>query len=141
VVVAWLMQTHPAERLEAIQRHLNREGSELGLLFTLLGFAGFGLLLIILHRLHVRSRSVDVDRPQALFRKLVQRLDLSVRQRGLLRRIAADLALENPSVLLLGRRVFEMRAGTWLAANPSVSPDDRRRLEDLADLLFPPTRH
>ena len=132
-----LLQLNPPDRLEAVQRYLNREGSVHGLVLTLLGFAAFGILVLILHRLHRRTRAGDVDRPRRLFRKLIPRLGVSVPQRGLLLRIASDLRLPNPAVLLLGRRVFEARARQWLAVASARNPRLERRLADLADALFP----
>ena len=139
-MIPTLLQLSPLERLEAVQRYLNREGTGLGLLLTLLGFVAFGVLLLFLHRLHSRARSVDVDRPRRLFRRLLPRLDLSVPQRGVLLRIAADLKLDNPTVLLLGRRVFEARAQEWLAIASSAGPQDERRIADMAAVLFPPAQ-
>ncbi len=132
-----LLQLSPPDRLEAVQRYLNREGSVRGLVLTLLGFAAFGILVLILHRLHRRTRAGDVDRPRRLFRKLIPRLGVSVPQRGLLLRITSDLRLQNPTVLLLGRRVFEARVQEWLAVAAPSGPQIERRLADLADALFP----
>jgi hypothetical protein len=140
VLLSTLTQTTSVERLEAIHRHLNREGSGQGMLLTLLGFAAFALLLLVLNRLHTRSQAADMDRPGRLFRRMAQHLNLSLPQRGLLRRIASDLGLANPTVMLLGRRVFEARVQDWLASARAIKPDDRQRLEDLADHLFPRTQ-
>ncbi len=133
-----LMQIHNVEKLEAIQRHLNREGSEIGLFAVLAGFVAFGLLLLCVHRLYRRGPSADVDRPGRLFRKLSQAVRLSVAQRSLLLRMGRELNLANPTVLLLSRRVFDNRAADWLAA--AEDADERRRVADLANALFSPAQ-
>ena len=132
-----LLQLNPPDRLEAVQRYLNREGSIRGLLLTLLGFVAFAVLVLILHRLHGRTRAGDVDRPRRLFRKLIPRLKVSVPQRGLLLRMASDLELQNPTVLLLSRQVFEARAEEWQGIASARGPRLERRLADLADALYP----
>jgi hypothetical protein len=136
VTVTTLMQTTSPERLEAIQRYLNREGTGTGFMLTLLGFAAFAAVLLALYELQKRSRNGDVDRPGRLFRRLVRGLGLSVPQRDLVLRIGRDLGLENPTVILLGRGIFEVHAREWLAAGTRRRGDEQR-IARLADVLFP----
>jgi hypothetical protein len=136
VTVATLMQTTSPERLEAIQRYLNREGTGTGFVLTLFGFAVFAAVLLVVYELQKRSRNGDVDRPGRLFRRLVRGLGLSVPQRDLVLRIGRDLGLENPTVILLGRSIFEAHAREWLTAG-TRRREDEQRIARLADVLFP----
>ncbi len=135
---AALIQTTPLERLEAIQQHLNRGGSGRGLLLALLGLLLLGVVVVLLHWIQRRAQPHDIDSPARLFRQLVRRLGLSPPQRTLLRRMARDLQLPHPTVLLLGRRLFDLHSHRWLGYGDPAHADRHQHVADLASALFPP---
>jgi hypothetical protein len=137
MTVAQLLQTTPPQRLEALQERFSRGGSWEELILPLAGFATLSVVLVVFYSLQRRRQRVDIDHPQKLYRRLVQRLGLSAQQRDLLYRMASDLGLENPSVLLLGRRIFEAQARRWRETCPAGRRGDDRRFEVLASKLFP----
>ena len=94
-------------------------------------------LLAVLFQLQKRRQQMDVDNPRKLYRRLVQRLGLSAAQRDLLYRMASDLHLPNPSVLILGRRVFDNQAQRWREKKRAARRGDDQHIEELADKLFP----
>lgn len=139
MTAAIVMQTTPPERLEAIQRYLSREGAGMGFGLALLGFAAFAGLLLTLHWLQKRARGEDVDRPGKLFRNLMRGLELPLRQRDLLLRMGRELRMENPTIMLLGRGIFEACAEEWLAQAGTRRTEDAGHVARLAEALFPGT--
>jgi hypothetical protein len=132
-----LLQTTPTQRLEALQQRFSRGGTWGELVLPLVGVAALFALLSLLYSLQKRRQRADIDHPGKLYRRLVQRLGLSAPQRDLLYRMAADLRLPNPSVVLLGRRIFDTHAQRWLATGRATRPDSPQRIAELADSLFP----
>ncbi len=131
-----LLQMTTWDRVQAIRDRLNQGGGLGGLILAVCGImAVFGLAALV-YRLQQRRRGCDIDHPGKLYRSLLRGLGLPVPQRDLLRRITAEQRLENPTVLLLSRRVFQARAERWLAARKG-RPDEARQVEELARRLFP----
>lgn len=127
----------PKERLSGIQDRLS-DGSSLGDIFlTLLGLAAFVAFLYAVFGLQRRLRRTEIDDSRRLFRSALVELGITVRQRDLLRRIAGDLRLPEPTVLLLGSGIYWSHARRWMAEFPSKQPQTRAETEKLATLLFP----
>ena len=127
----------PMERLSGIQDRLS-EGSTLGdILLTLLGLAAFVAFLYVVFDLQRRLRRTEIDDSRKLFRSALVELGITVRQRDLLRRIAGDLHLPEPTVLLLGAGIYWSHARRWMAELPSKQSQTRVEIEQLAALLFP----
>lgn len=127
----------PKERLSGIQDRLS-DGSTLGDIFlTLLGLATFVAFLYIMFGLQRRLRRTEIDDSRRLFRSALVELGITVRQRDLLRRIAGDLRLPEPAVLLLGSGIYWSHARRWMAEFPSKQPQARAEMEKLAAMLFP----
>lgn len=137
MIVAQMLQTTPPERLEALHRQFSRGAGWDEFVLPLVGFVALVGLLAVLFQLQKRRQQVDVDNPRKLYRRLVHRLGLSAAQRDLLYRMASDLHLPNPSVLLLERRVFENQARRWREKKPATRRGDDQHIEELADKLFP----
>ena len=137
MTLAMLLQTTPAQRLEALQQRFSRSGTWGDAILPLVGAIALFALLWLLYSLQRRRQRADIDHPGKLFRRLVQRLDLSTPQRHLLYRMAAELRLPNPSVLLLGGQVFETQARLWLAIGRGSRPGNSRRIAELGRRLFP----
>jgi hypothetical protein len=71
-----------------------------------------------------------------LFLEVLRGVPLTVPQRDLLRRIARDLPLAHPTVLLLSPAIYHETANTWMSATRSATPETRARLDGLAEALF-----
>lgn len=127
----------PRERLFGVRERLS-EGSTSGeIVLTFLGLAAFLLFLYIVFGVQRRHRRTEVDDSRKLFRSLLTDLGLTVRQRDLLRRIAGDLRLQEPSVLLLAPAIYWSHAQQWMADFPNRQPNARAEFEKLAAVLFP----
>ncbi len=133
-----IMQASQLDRLQSVSRYLSREGTGWELLSVMLGMLAVAALTVMLYKLDKRRRRQDLREPGKLFRRLQSQLDLPLRQRDMLRRLAADLRLENPTVLLLGRSVFESHAERWIQSHRRVREVDHENIAALAALLFPP---
>lgn len=99
------------------------------------------VLLYGLLRLVQRRQRVFLRHPGKLFAEILKRIPVSPAQRELLRRIARDLRLEHPAILLLAPRVFRNQTNRWMSLTRSANPHTRQRLDFLAETLFPPSRH
>ncbi|MFQ5492307.1 MAG: hypothetical protein ACE5GE_16475, partial [Phycisphaerae bacterium] len=128
---------HTVERLDAIQQHFQRQGAGWEVLLAVLVAVGIVLLAILFQAIQEGRRRTDVHRPAKLFRRLLPKLGLTVPQRDLLRRMAADLRLDNATVLLLSRRIFDRQVRRWLERVPHPIPDADARLAQLAEALYP----
>ncbi|HUU85737.1 MAG TPA: hypothetical protein VM243_19755 [Phycisphaerae bacterium] len=131
-----LLQTSSSERLEALRRQFSGGGNWSESFLTLLAFAALFALLLMIHRLQQRRQRRDINDPWKLYRQLLKHLGLSAPQREVLRRIAADLRLQHPSVLLLGRTIFNRHATRWQERARHVRRDDLRRIEEIVGKLF-----
>jgi len=123
------------ERLHALQERFARGGSWGGALLALAGLAVAIGLVVLLYLAQQKRRRGDVDNPGKLYRGLLAALELSVPQRDFLWHLARDLQLEHPTVLLLGRGIYQTHTQRWLAVHNR--PEDARRIEELAVKLFP----
>ena len=142
-MIAVLLQIGNRSRIEAVQRHFAEGGrwSEIALIVVGLGaLIGLGAAVRAVQQTVTRRKTRDVYRPAKLFRRVLAGLNLAAPQRDVLVRLAAGRRLENPTILLLGRGIFENHAARWLR---EVQDADRggsaKALSDLADYLFPAT--
>ncbi|MHC4065226.1 MAG: hypothetical protein ACYSUI_12125 [Planctomycetota bacterium] len=136
VMLPMLLQITTTSRLEAIRQQFTQAKSFSEIVLPLFGIFTLLCLAAILSRLVQRRRRRELDHPGRLFRGLLRRLGLPSPQRDLLRRIAAHHRLGNPTVLLLGRQVFERHAQRWLA-DRNASPQQAGQIAELAQRLFP----
>lgn len=68
----------------------------------------------------LRRPIVVQDAPFDLFVDLLRRLRLSGAQRRLMRRLARDLGLKNPSAILISEALFDQRLAEWHKAQSRV---------------------
>lgn len=118
----------PLERLHGIRDRFVEGGSAGGVLAAL----GAVILLILLVYLAValKRRETRVEsRPDRLFEDLLREVVHSPQQRHLLRRIAGDLKLPHPAVLLMSTDIFEKHVQEWLGK--SEVPGVKRELSAL----------
>lgn len=124
-------------RMDAIQQHFQRTGTGTEVLLGVLVAVGIVLFAVLAQSIQKRRSKHNVDHPAKLFRRLLYKLDLTVPQRDIIRRMALDLRLENATVLLLSRRVFERYARRWLTKVGSSTSNVDHRLADLTRALYP----
>jgi hypothetical protein len=137
MIAGLLGQTVTArDRLRGIENRLSDGGTIGDLLPVLLGAAAFGALLYLLFVLQRRARRQEIDDPGQLFRTLLLDLNVPVRQRDLLRRIARERRLPNPAVLLIARPAFRNHTQSWLAAQEKRRTSVQEDLAHLESLLF-----
>lgn len=98
----------------AVRDRFREGGSATTVLLVLLLLAGVVLLVLILSR-RARNRRMPEPRnePAELFKELLDELDLSPPQRRLLSRVATDLQIEHPTVLVVCPALFDRHLATW----------------------------
>ena len=127
----------PLERVHGIRDRFATGGSTADVMQVLVLLA-VGLLLLYLVTVvlqHYRRR--QINNPRKLFGEVLCQLPLSVAQRDLLRRIARELGLDHPAVLVLSPQVFRSYSNRWMSASRSANQVTRQRLDELAQALFP----
>lgn len=136
-----LAQTTPApplERLRGIRDHLAMDSTFLDLAIVLLVVATIVVVVFGSLALIHRRRTRRIRNPGRLFRELLRRLPLDGPQRDLLRRIARDLRLDQPAVLVLSPQVFRSHANRWMSLARRANRETERRVTRFAETLFPP---
>ena len=127
----------------SVHEYFQRGGSPMVILYVFAWGAALILLLFLVHRFQQRHSRQPIDQPKRLFRSVLTRLELSVQQRDLLRRMARDLELEHPTALLLCPKTFRRQAALW--SDPiDDEPDDEQparlppvaEFESLGEALF-----
>jgi len=128
-----LLQLTTWDRVQVIRQEFNRDCGVEDLIVPIAGLCVVAGLVVVLSRMQQNRRRADVDRPGKLFKRMLERLGLSRAQRGLLRRMAARRYPANPTVVLVGRRIFDRHAQRWLVDRPN----DAHRVRELGRRLFP----
>jgi len=126
--------------LKAIQDQFRQGGTLGSVVLTVLGFVAVLAIVFAIDRAMRRARErPEPKRARRLFRDLMVRLQLSVPDCELLRRMADELQLAQPVVLLLCPELFAELSRRWRERAPSRSADAEARLAALAGRLFPVT--
>lgn len=127
----------PPDRLLGIRDRFADGGTWGEMVLAILGLAAFVAFLFVVFGVQRRVHRKEIDNPRKLFRTLITQLGLTVRQRDLLRRIAGDLRLEHPTILLLGPSIYWSHAEQWtgrFSRNPTAA---QAEFDQLARTLFP----
>jgi len=126
--------------LDAVRDHLDKGGSPYAPLVLLLAVLAIAGVLLLLHRLeHRKEAKPQANDPKALFAAVLNKLGLSVVQRDLLRRIAFDLRLPHPTMMLLSPELFQNHVRQWrqlLNEREQDVPEGPLRLREIAELLY-----
>lgn len=118
-----------SDRMAGIRDHFV-EGSPWGeLIAVVLGLVACLLLLALGYHVHHTVRRREHDHPGRLFGALVAGLGLTAAQRQVLRRMAHDLRLEHPAVLLLSPRLWRDHTARWAQAHPHAASGDLAGIE------------
>jgi len=126
----------PFDRLMGIRDRFATGGSA-GAFFLVLALLALAFLLLLLIAIVTRRRQRrKVYNPKALFHEVLRAVPLTVPQRELLQRIARDLRMPHPVMLLICRQVYLENANTWMSASRSANPAMRNRLDGIAHAVF-----
>ncbi|GJM26615.1 MAG: hypothetical protein DHS20C16_30300 [Phycisphaerae bacterium] len=126
----------PIDRLHGIRDRFATGGSvaDFVLVITLILLA-LAALYGIMHW-GMRRRRGAFFNPRKLFDKTLRSLSLRVDQRDLVRKIARDLRLQHPTVLLLSPQLLNLYGNQWMSATDNVTDSQRTQLDDLSTHLF-----
>jgi hypothetical protein len=126
----------PIDRLHGIRDRFATGGSiaDFVLAITLI-LVGLALLYGVM-RWGAKRRSGVFYNPQKLFDKSLRTLGLRVDQRDLVRKIARDLRLEHPTVLLLSPQLLNLYANQWMSATKTATEAQREQIDTLSTHLF-----
>lgn len=127
------------DRIEGIKNRF-AQGSTFAEIFLAVAVVMAVLLILwtILSGIQARQRR-PVSNPGSLFRTIMRQLPLTVQQRNFLARIARDLRLEHPTVLLLSPQVFRNHANRWMSLTRNANTPTQQRIAQIASAMFPDT--
>jgi hypothetical protein len=142
VIASLLLQTGELETFQrGVREQFQRGNTVQGILIAM---AAASALAVVVYFLNARQQRVKKPPrptdPNRLFSRLLDRLELSWTDRRWLERIAQDLELAHPTVILLSPAFFDECVQTWRQARPGAAPGvDKRALVGLRARLFPAT--
>ena len=136
--MTWLLQVDP---FKAFQQYLESRNLWTSVAWNIGIGVGFVVMLVIIYRVQLRrSQPRHHDNPMRLFRSVLRKLGLTLRQRELLMQVARDVKVPHPTVMLLSPALFNEHAGRWLSnhASPSAGASTRTllALQGVAKALF-----
>jgi len=127
----------PMDRMQGIRDRFAGGGSA-SAFFEVLLLLAMGLFLLYLGTVLVqRYRQHRTNDPRRLFHEVLRCLPVNVPQRDLLRRMARELRLDHPTVLVLSPRLLRTHANRWMSAERRANETTRQRLDELSRALFP----
>jgi len=126
----------PMDRLHAIRDRFAAGGSVSEFILVLTTILVMMVILYAVMRHGVRRRQGVLNHQRKLFDQLIRSQDLGVGHRDMLRRIARDLRLEHPTVLLLSPQLLRIHANQWMSATQVVSDSQRLQIDELSTHLF-----
>ncbi len=130
-----------AEKLEAMRRGFTSKnepdaGTWSGMIsVALVGVVAIAVLLI-LNRVQQGKKWRDKGGAHGLFREVLRALSLSYGDRRLLRRLASDMALENPTVMLLTPQLYAEAAYGYVATKRGSAGTTMPRLAAICRRVF-----
>ncbi len=101
------------ERMEGIRGHFAGGGRWSGVIVVFAALAACLLVLAVVQHVRDTAKRREPDHPGRLFRTLLGGLALTARQRHILQRMATDLRLEHPAMVLLSPELFREQAAAW----------------------------
>lgn len=107
-----------------VHNYFNDARSLTHLLPILLVIAAIIAVVLLINRVQQRRSAGRLDDdPAKLFRTVIRRLPLTVFQRDLLHRMARDLSLDQPAVMLLGPHLFAEQVRVWIDGQGQTDPE------------------
>ncbi len=126
----------PIDRLHGIRDRFATGGSiaDFILAITLILVALAALYGIM--RWGMRRRQGAFYNPRKMFEKTIRALSLRVDQRDLVRKIAKDLRLKHPTVLLLSPQLLNLYGNQWMSATNNATESQREQIDTLSAHIF-----
>jgi len=130
-----------AEKLEAMRRGFTSKNEpEAGTWSGLISVALVGVVaiavLLILNRVQQGKKWRDKGGVHGLFRDVLRTLSLSFSDRRLLRRLASEMALENPTAMLLTPQLYAEAVYGYVATKRGSAGSVMTRLEAVCRQIF-----
>ncbi|MBN1346180.1 MAG: hypothetical protein JXQ73_26060 [Phycisphaerae bacterium] len=141
-MIPWVLATiGRSERLDAMRRGFTSKsepgsGAWTGLLVVLILIVAAILILLLVNRYQQGKAGARHSGAAGLFKEVLQKLPLGLQDRALLRRLASDMDLPNPTVMLLTPKLFAEISYTYVAGKPGETGSDLSRLASICKLLF-----
>jgi hypothetical protein len=130
------------EAQEAVRDFLQKGGSTLGVVLTLLCLLAIVVVTYALSEMLSRYRASreHFENPKKLFHDLLHSLNLANYQRKFLHNLASRQALAQPATLLVSRQVYDKCVESLSRSRNALTADERRVAAEIRNLLFPPTQ-
>ena len=126
----------PIDRLHGIRDRFATGGSIadfiLAITVILVGMA----LLYGVMRWGLQRRRGAIYSPRKMFDKALRTMNLRVEDRDLVRKIARELRLPHPTVLLLSPQLLNLYGNQWMSATKNVTESQREKIDNLSNHLF-----
>ena len=122
-----------SDRMQGIRGHFAEGGRWGDLVVVMIGLAGCLLLLALIHVVQQAAGRRAQDHPGRLFHSVLSGLGLTASQCRTLRRMAADLGLKHPTVMLLSPQCFRDQAEAWAKRRANAPSGE---LEAIAQQIF-----
>ena len=139
-----------AQKLEAMRRGFTSKTDPGSGVYTSLLVVALILMLVVvgllvLNRMQQGRQAREKGSARSLFREVLRKLSLASKDRALLRRVADELKLENPAVMLLTPGIFAETAYAYAGAKTGNAGADLQRLALICKRIFkqdlpPPTQ-
>ncbi len=130
-----------AQKLEAMRRGFTSKTEPGSGVYTSLLVVALILMLVVvallvLNRMQQGRQAREKGSARSLFREVLRKLSLASKDRALLRRVAEDLKLENPSVMLLTPGLFAETVYAYASAKTGKAAGDLQRLALICKRVF-----
>ncbi len=126
-LIAAIRQSGLTEAQRAVREHFVQGGSAGTVLLVTIGLGvAVWLAYSLSRRTHQAGARDSCNDAHKFFRDLMRRLNLAAPQRRWLSRVANDLRLDHPAVILLSRDIFDECVGRWREENAEAPPASNR---------------
>lgn len=138
--------TDLSEVQKAVRKHFNEEETPLSVLLILLAMVGIVLLTYLLSKyagnLHLPEKR---NRVQPFYQQMLKKLGVTTPQRRWLERLAVDLQLKQPTMILLSPTLFDRHVCEWkrkgFRHKNKLTPSDQAAfIHRIRNYLFPVVR-
>jgi len=138
-----LAQTQYRNRLKGLRSAFNNKETEATDVKSIVVFfavlAAIIIVIGIVHRLRQsRKRRAVTAHPSRLFNQVMKRLGVGFADRMMMRFLAGQCGLEQPTVLFFNRGFFDRQAGQWVESISLKPLQDysRARIDAVTELAF-----
>lgn len=141
MIASFVIAIGRSDRLEAMRRGFTSKtepGSGVWTSLVIVVVVGLlaMLVLLFLNRTQQNKEQGKSESAHALFKHVLSQLKLGLQDRSLLRRVATELKLKNPTVMLLTPQIFAETSFAYIAKKPGQSRADMARLQTVFKQIF-----